>query len=338
MSEGGPAGRAAPQGSRGSAPQVLLAFGALLLALVAAELAVRVLRPTPRAQVIEGSRRVELRLSEGVPVWTTRDDPRARPDETCRAARPGAAQVVGLGSSIFYGVELAPAQTWAPRVQALLDQAGLPTCVHNLSGPGFSALQKRQLLREVAAPLSPRVVLWELWGTDVLEYRMLGGRAWRMGVLRAGPDGYPNPLSLPLAVNRLLFDSSAAWRYATAAIAPAEDRPAGDWNAVLDGPVAEALALAERSGGQLLLVAMPPLDRSFAESADGDDRMATQAARWIAARAGRPVRLLRAAELLRGDDHVDLRLDDCCHYNEAGQARLAEVLAPHVEAALRASD
>lgn len=310
-------------------------MGAGALALLLAEVAVRVLRPRPRAQPIEATGEFRLRWIDDVPLWDRAGDPRGHPDLACRAARPDAVDIVALGSSILYGVQLDAAQTWVPVAQRRLEEQGWSTCVHNISGPGWGAHQKQQALREVQQTLTPRVVLWELWGTDTLEYRKLGDRAWRMGELQTGPDGYPNPWALPLRANRLLFDGSALYRYANLAVTPVGSS-SGDWPATLAGPVAEGLAAAEAVGGRLLLVVMPRLDRPFATSADQDRSITHPASQWLATVQGRPVRLVQAAALLREEEVEALRLDTCCHYDAEGHARLGEVLAAELAHELEA--
>ncbi len=321
----------------GTAGQVALAALTTVLCLLGIELAFRVVDPPTRAQPVRDTESNELWLVEGVPLWRQRQDVRTRVDQPCRDSNPQALDVVGLGSSILHGVGVDPAQTWAPILRDILAEQGVEACVHNLSAPAYGAAQKQHLLRE-SLPALPaiRVVIWEVWGTDVMDYRMLGSMAWRMSDLVVDAEGYPNPLALPSPLNRQLFQRSAAWRYTILGLTPAQERPVHDWDSVLAGPVSEAHRVARDNDATLLLLVMPPLDRPFATTADDPkDKLRMRFQAWAEARADQGVVLLSLAELLRDEDVEALRLDPCCHYNADGQRRIAEVLAPAVLDALQ---
>jgi hypothetical protein len=91
--------------------------------------------------------------------------------------------VVILGSSIFHGVELDPADSLGPQLAALLDKGEEQPCVVNLAQPGSAFENQAAALRQHAAALRPRVVVWELWGNSAYRFTMVDDAAFNFGAL-----------------------------------------------------------------------------------------------------------------------------------------------------------
>lgn len=303
------------------------------LFLATAEVAVRTWDPTPRLQIIrsedhDGEEGVPIHRVDGEPVW---EDFGTVPRRNAGCDGDAATDVVLLGSSITFGVRLAPEDTVGARLQGLLDGAR-PWCVRNHAQPGFTGRSKLAAAKEALPALAPEVVLWEVWHNDGGGYTMIGPDAYNLTSLPVDEQGYPRGL-LPGGLHRAAFRSSAFYHYLTLALAqPPEAGKLEAWQAYVDGVLPEVLALTEAHGGRLGLVLMPPLHQPFAESAKRTREGLPgylEVVTWAEA-AGVPY--LDVADALRGEDVEALRIDACCHYSAAGSARIAEVLVPFVEA------
>ena len=89
-------------------------------------------------------------------------------------ATPALAQerlVVAFGDSLMAGYRLAPAQGFAPRLQAALRRSGVPARVHNAGVSGDTTAQGRARLSWVlqSLPAKPALVIVELGANDMLR-------------------------------------------------------------------------------------------------------------------------------------------------------------------------
>ncbi len=299
-----------------------VARGAVSLVVLGctAEVAVRALGPTPRAQVVRPGGSVELYVQDGVPMW--RDpEPHWRALEAADCADPTARHVSFVGDSILQ-VTGGPAEAnFAYPLRAAL---GDGWCVHNAAQAGFVGRQKLVRAREQLRRHAPEVLVWEVWG-EVGEPRLLGGTSYELSRYEVDAAGYPVLwwLPLPAALHRPLFRSSRAWEYSVLALGP-DSRPWGEVQPMLD----EILALPRAEGTTLELAYMPELERPFGEPSPVENRVHTALKGWA---ADQGVPQIDVGESFTGrHDHRALRLDPCCHYNAAGHAALAELFAEWV--------
>ena len=277
--------------------------------------------PLPRVQAVD-LRGKGARVVDGVPLW--REAWRSGPleDFGCDAPR----RALLLGSSIFAGVELDPAETLGPRLQA--EVPGL--CVHNLSQPAFGFQNQLAAAQEaLAGPLAgrpPSVIVWEMWANSAHTHEVIGDTAYNFGTL-AVDGGPPNPLGLSHRWNRALFRWVSLYRHVNVRIArpppvaPDQDETAQDFAA---GQLQGGVDLAEALGAQLIVVYMPPLDRTPAP-----DRLPPHSGYgpiWAALEPTGATQLIGGAAL-QGAPIEALRLAPCCHLNAEGTRRLAALLA-----------
>ena len=152
------------------------AFRGLIGALLffgCAEIAVRLLQPPPRVQVITpgGTATMEQPLTDlhGVPVW--------RDVGSAARARCGAAHtLLILGTSISFGIELPANAVFSAALQAELDRrAPGQWCVRNEAQPGFTLDSIMGLARERVPALRPDLVLLELGNLG--SYTLIDGAA-----------------------------------------------------------------------------------------------------------------------------------------------------------------
>lgn len=309
---------------------------ALAVTVVLAEGLVRVVNPTPRAQVVRPATSLQsVEVVDGVPLWRAGIDDAALRNEGCPG--PGTFDVALAWDSIGYDTGRSGADTVvSAHLARLLADAPRPVCVLNLSQPAYRADQQLTEARLAHARHGLDLVVVGAWKTP--EHYTLLGDAWvitsdrerdALGTPRLPGFPFPGP-------HRWLVAHSRLWAYTTLALAPRArpDPQEPGWGAFP--------RWAEASGVDLLFVHPTPLDRPLAETAaaraaalqtpEGSEaRRLTQVSMLDPVRsAGVPV--LDAAALLAGEDLDAIRLDRCCHLSPHGHAALARALAPHVRA------
>ncbi len=300
--------------------RVLAGLGALLvLALVLVDRAAGC-TAEQRVQSVRSDARVDLVLRDGVPTWIT--DQGEHHNRACRPA-PGGLRVAALGSSILHGSGVVPDQSWAPALQALLP--GPAGCVHNLAEPASAFETQLALARHLLPALAPDLVLWEIWGNSPHRFTVVGDVAWNFGPLRPEGGGPPSLLGLPF--EEQLFRWSGTWRLLSVQQDPPPPPSGGvgaRWQPLIEDGLDPALALIRSLGARLVLVAVTPLDRPFAQTAERLPEGHQLVRGWA---RDHDVPWIDVAAAWTDLDPEDLRLDPCCHLNPAGHAALAELLA-----------
>jgi hypothetical protein len=307
---------------------------ALAATVVLAEVGLRLVRPTPRVQIVRAGVLTELDPGEvagdDVPLWRTSfDDPRH--NEACLEDNPGARVWVVLGSSILAADGLAPSAAFNLALQERLRPELGPLCILNLAEGGYTFDNQLAVAREAIPRLEPELVLWEVWENSPFRWAMVGGHAYRFQHVAVGADGLPNPMGVPSAVHRTLFSRSRLYEYSVLALVERPADAASDpWNSLLDDRLDEARALVE-AYGELVVVFAPHLDMPFEERIAAReartsplDRHYADVEQWA---RGRGVESVYLDVLLRDLDVTDVRLDPCCHYNVEGHLALADRFA-----------
>jgi len=304
-----------------SAPSALgrtiaaLLLGVVLFA-VTAEVAVRLLDPTPRIQVVDLSERA-LRWIDEHPIW--QDAGRVPVPDPCPA--PGGLSVLLVGDSIAVS-GAPPEQTIGPRLAArLTERLGRPVCTKVAARPGLPVAAQVALAKDLDPQGTSDLVLMLVW-------RATGGAVragdWWIETTPIAVDAHgwpPPPLPTPHALHRLLMGTSAAWRYGTLALSSKRD---DDTRAQRSGHD-DLIAWAKQHDIPIAFAEMPPLDRPFGtpwERSTWKLLLGTQMAS-----AGRVWVDMSAELAARAHDVTAVRQDTCCHYLPPGHDAVAEVLA-----------
>lgn len=323
--------------------RVLAGLLGIVVTLVLGEVLIRVLSPKPRAQVVrQGALREQnIEFDEGIPLWYHNDDT-ARRNWACLEERPDAPTVLFLGDSIFAGVSVPADKVWTRLMEDRWPSRPAP-CMLNLAQPGYSFHNELQVAKRAVERFQPDLVVVEYWLGSLWDYTVLHDTAYRFSHIELDSAGAPNPwLNIP-ALNAWLMPRSRLYEYATLAIAIPMD-PTDDSNH-MNGQSRRYLAefhdLATAQGAEMMLVFPPKLDRDFPTHQSVREAIWTEqpghpsaaAARW-AREQGHAVVIWDAELAARGEDYLEIRLDPCCHFNDQGQEVLAEVMLPHIQAAL----
>jgi hypothetical protein len=303
------------QRSRGA----LLSIASLAVSLMVAEGVLRS-QPAPRVQSVSPSQ-AELTVIDGEISW--RSHSRGEREQADCVAEQGRAEVVILGSSILFGVQLDYPDTLGAHLSRRVEG-----CVVNLAQPASAFSTQAAAAQHALPSLSPAVVIWEIWQNSPNQFLMVGRSAYNFGTLAVDKGGVPDSFGLPAGLNRTLFAISAVYRFAVltqAVEAPSRQTGSSLWGS-FSGPALDRLT-ALVGDAAIILPMMPPLSQSFAETAAHPPR---GYALFRAEAARRGMVTLDVAAALTAHDHEALRLDPCCHLNAAGQSVLAEVLSEAV--------
>ncbi len=303
------------QRSRGA----LLSVASLVASLLVAEVVLRS-QPTPRVQSVSPNQ-AELTVIDGEISWRSRS--RGEREQADCVAEQGGAEVVILGSSILFGVQLDYPDTLGAHLSR-----GVDGCVVNLAQPASAFSTQAATAQHALPDLSPSVVIWEIWQNSPNRFSMVGRSAYNFGNLAVDDGGVPSPFGLSAGLNRALFGRSALYRFAvlTQAVEASGSQTGSSLWGSFSGPALDRLT--ELAGdAEIILPMMPPLSQPFAETAErsppGYEIFRAEAER-------RGIATLDVAAAMTAHDHEALRLDPCCHLNAAGQEALAEVLSEEV--------
>ena len=149
---------------------------------------------------------------------------------------------------------------------------------------------------------------------------MLGGVSYDLRRYRVDHEGYPVLWWLPIPgfVHQPLFRWSRAWEYTVLALGPEGER----WGGV-PPEFDEVKRLADACGVQLALAFLPELSRPFGEPPDVVDETHRSLKSWASTNG---VPTVDVGQAFKGSyDHEAIRLDPCCHYNDAGHEALARL-------------
>lgn len=294
---------------------------AVLIFLLTAEIAVRVVHPAPRVQIVKGDDQIHVFEQDGVVLWTG-GGPKMEQD-ACAKAPASALHAVFVGSSILGGSGVQGPQVFTELLRARLP--GDDVCIDNLALPAFTGEQKRvTAMAALARERAPDVLFWEVWENDFGDYERFGdGAAINLFGYSRDAAGYPTVPLVPAPVHHLLFDHSAAWRYGVLALAVdhmARASMAELRKGEIKRDLEPVLARAAERGTTVILVVCPMLNRPFVESIT-HPHLGYEPV-WAFAR-DRGLRLLRLEQLLEHEDVIAMRADPCCHYSPLGHERLA---------------
>jgi hypothetical protein len=289
--------------------------------------------PSPRYQVVRHGN-AEIENVGGVPVWRDRPGQRAWRTQ-CLGERPESPRIAVFGSSIFNGSGVPPEKVFSTLLQDMIDAdvGDKTSCILNFAQAGFSLGQKLALAERHIPEHKPRWVLWEVWANDAFPYRFLGDSAFALRDAAVDELGYPAAgIGIPW-LHRWLFRNSRAYEHLTLSQVP--ERPSGlSWPDLMRVRVLPGMdrlvELCKTHGCDVLVLPAPSLGRPFAEQHADESYLVIRD--WA---AERKVHYQLISELLADQDHQAIRLDPCCHYNEAGHRVLAERIAKRLSPLLR---
>lgn len=309
----------------------------LVLAFVVAEVAVRVMNPVPRIQMVrnKGGPQVGedfsggIRLYElhGTPVWieTTANPIRAR---VCEKNGPeNQVRIAVFGSSIFYGSSIAETANFSLAMEKELSTRwNRPVCVVNYSQPAYGHDNKLAVAKEELPKFKPHLVVWEIWMNDTSKYVLLGDTAYNVAKLIRGEDGYPSLLGFSGALNRWLLNHSALYEYS--AMSFNENKHMGKaediWAAYAEEDLSQLLDLAKAEGAEILLATCPPLNKTFESLKKMPPKEYSALTPFLEKRG---VPLVHLKNFFGDKTNEEVRIDTCCHYNEMGHRLLATSMA-----------
>lgn len=324
---------------RGLATLLLTTTVTLVAFLGILEAYVRLATPRPRINIVRNDGLRRLVEVEG--TWTWTESPRgAEAYARCLEAHGEAVpRVLVVGSSIAYGTDVGPEAPFTVRLMERAAARGEPWCLLNVAQPAMVGEQKLALARAHLGESGARVLLWEVWG-EVGHFARVGDRAYLPTVgMHVDADGVPAIPWLPLApgLHHGLLRWSRGWEYLSLR-ASAPRVVTLDARSPAEGiALAQAMAEVARAHDAVLLpVIATPLPASGTKILwKRQEPVHLAIASWL---TGQGIAWVDLGGTLEGEDILPLRADPCCHFSEAGHARVAEVLEVPLREALAAGE
>lgn len=294
-------------------------------------------RPIPRLQVIYlWNQGVTARTWHDATLWETTKFPEQLSTD---CSRPGTYDVVLAGDSVLHMInrEATADQHLVFRLRAALEAEGI--CIIDRSEPGYLPSQQLAEAQQAHEAVGADLVVLLVWKPSG-DWTRVGDRLFAFDGTKITDAGIPAlPFDVPTGLHRQLFGASSLVEYATLALATPDPLrhpdPERDYRA--------AIAWAQQAGVDLVLVEAARLDRPFSQTLSERRADAPPDQAWLAwaigleqyaISTGHPY--IRLAGALVERDFRELRLDDCCHFNAAGHAAIADVLAPVIRERRRA--
>jgi len=316
-----------PDGFQKARRIALMILLGILATFFLGEIAIRILNPTPRIQVIRSSHNLEFEVVDGVPVWRG-DGTTGRENLSCLDSSP-THRVVVIGSSILFGSSLETEEVFSSSLPERLNQAhpDRKTCFFNFAQPGFTFGSKWIRTQQAFEKLKPDLLIFEIWYNDINPFALLRDQAVNIGHLRVNEWNHPDLFGLPLSVNKWLLEHSYLYHYASLALATDQDQTR-NWRDFVLHELSKVVRLGKETGTPVLFVFAPNLNTSLASQADRTSKEYKVVESYLQDIKAEYMFLSRE---LRDDDIMDIRLDECCHYNAAGMDRLTDVIMPYTE-------
>jgi len=163
---------------RRASSNLALVVAGVFVALLLAELAIRVVGlPTQFGRLIS-LYGLEPRETDGVVLWDSHElEQRYGDEDLARFERAtDAVKIVGLGDSIMFGVGQPAEATYLAHASRLLSEhSPRPVEILNLAIPGYNTAQENAVHAEISDRLRPDLVLVHYWADDSRQYRYFRG-------------------------------------------------------------------------------------------------------------------------------------------------------------------
>lgn len=299
----------------------------VVTAFVVGEVAIRVGRVEPRVVIVRESPTppiVRFVERHGRTTWEQVEKRAPGSPTRANADCAGERHVQIYGDSIAFGAGLKAEESLGAQLQVALRRAGVPACVHTLAQPATTLWGQVAVAEDAIPAGSPDLVLVQLWYGSARVPVRLGDAFYYLDGLATDAAGYPEfALGLSGAWHHVLFDASRFWAWLTFAVNPGCTGCGRTWEAMIATDLARIHALTLGSGGRLVLLLAPPLDRPFDSQRADPVPWYDPAIAWAHAH---DVPIARLEDVF-GDARVeDVRKNTCCHYDAEGTAVLAEAL------------
>ncbi len=318
--------------------RITLVLGAILFLLFALELTTRILIPGGylRSQPHRGSEEGAIveTLEDGRAYWEYREDNGF--DENGLRDAPAVADPVfrlGVaGDSVTYGVGIPAEKRFVHLLVEGLQQRCGPIQLFDSAVPGYALHQERIGVQRKVLPLKPDVLFVGVYSNDSAQFTVIGDTAYDIRVDLE--DGFPvfSFLPLPDALNALLVQHSVFYQWVTLRGIAAADKVSGRGAERQNMAVSELEVIrseCDASGTRLVIALFPDLADPLSEpESKPTAHFYGEIRAWATTHN---VSTIEVRELLAKEDVEAIRLDECCHYNEAGHVVVAASLEAEMD-------
>lgn len=283
-----------------------------ILTLVCAEVVVRVVNPVPRVQVLRAERVQGYRAEPHQPMHASGGlHELERLD--CIDDHPDYRVVVIVSDSILHTGS-------TEDISAMLRRRPSTDgwCVVNGSTPGFYGNQQLSAGLRYLDRLEPDLVIWGMWKPNG-RWLAVNETTWmETSALNVGEDGRLWPKVIPAELGRVLLSRSLLAQHVAVLLSGTAPPGPDDFSA------ATRMAEAVRArGADMVILDFPALNVPFGQtSPKAGSEEVLHAVRDMG------FTVIDVSEAFRDEDVETLRRDTCCHYNDQGTQRLADLIEP----------
>lgn len=297
--------------------RILLVVVSTIIALGIAEYAARKGGLPPGFGRFISTQDTPHRMVDGVVLWGVRNPRYDRADVERAIAEPNIFNIVALGDSILFGVNLSKEQTYMEHTRRLLaERSPRKIEILNLAVPGYGTLQENAALKELDQRLQPDLTVVHYWGDDVLQYRALGPYVVDFGDITEDGRTVIRPFPLPPDISDYLLVHSRLYDFLSGVALNLTRQPQPrDWTRV-SKPLTEIYQRTARGGGRMLIIASVELNGPRAKST-------ADIAQLHAFADSLGIEVIDLAEWLTGVDVQRIAMDGC-HFNAEGHRLLGE--------------
>jgi hypothetical protein len=305
----------------------------LLLATVSLAMTITLLETYFRSEPLTRVQRVKklqdqnnLEIVDGVPLWHSRDrEPTVVTNRSCMRQINDRPDVLFVGDSIFYGVSLEPTKTFAPVVQQMLTSSlNRPSCVVNLSQPGYTFQNEEVVIHRAVEEFHPRILVLEIWANSIYKFALTDESAYNFGTLQTDELGFPN-LGVPLLLNQKLFSWSATWRHLSLGLAKtSRGGSLQQWENLVAGGLEPLRVWLEERDTTLVLAFATSMSTPLSEERQ-KERLYSVVMEWAEEHALPQIYFF---DVMSSEKVEDMSIDSCCHLSVRGTEKVSEALSP----------
>lgn len=246
--------------------------------------------------------------------------------KTPEVAEP--ALLLGIaGDSVTYGVDVPAEKRFIHLLAQRLQERCGPIQLLDAAVPGYSLLQERLAVQRKVMPRKPDLLFVGVYSNDMTTFTVIGSTAFDMRV--RFDRGFPvfSFLPLPDELNALLLHHSVFYQWVTLRGIAAADRAMGrddELNALAIHNLDLMRLDCVEQGCRIVVALFPDLSAPLTEpELPGTAQFYNSVRAWAKEAA---VPMIDVRQMLADQDYLQIRLDECCHFNEEGHAVIADRL------------
>lgn len=279
---------------------------------------------SPPFQMVSASSNVSLYENEFGHYWISREN-KSRLYLGCPNTN-AKTKIAILGSSILYGSNTEPEDSFGPKIYEYLEKNGQEVCIINYAHPAGNFQTQLASFQDIEDNFD--IIIWELWQNSPSHF-------WRFGnnLLNFGPAQNklvpPDPFALG-ELNQALLTHSLLYRYYFSQQLPPSRRVDIIWREFAEKSIPLMQKEAQKHNSTLLLISFPAAENFEAQFLKNKNSYGYF--QQLAEDNAIPYFDLTTR---LSEPHMQYFADKCCHYNEFGTVEVSQIIGDELLLLLR---